>query len=136
LGEYISFFLARYDRPGARLSPKDNTPNLQGWNQGMPGPIEIHFVYFQGCPIAPEARLALSAAVEKLGLDCRIVDVDTVHAAANDPMAHYPSPTFLVNGRELFGNAQGEASCCRIYPAGSLEPRALATEIKHALDLG
>jgi hypothetical protein len=40
----------------------------------MPGPIEIHFVYFQGCPIAPEA--------------------------------------------------------------GSLEPRALATEIQNALDLG
>jgi hypothetical protein len=48
-------------------------------------------------------------------------------------MEKYPSPTILVNGTELFGPTEGEAACCRVYPAGSLEPASIASEIKAAL---
>jgi hypothetical protein len=100
----------------------------------MPDPVEIHFVYFQGCPIADKARTALSLAIRQLELDCEIVEVDTAQAESHDPLARLPSPSILVNGRELYGESHGEASCCRVYPAGSLSPRELAGEIRKALE--
>lgn len=99
----------------------------------MPNKTEIQFVYFKGCPLAAPARTALMAALDQLALDCPVVDVDTTGGGSHGGMEKYPSPTILVNGRELFGPTEGEAACCRVYPAGSLEPAAMVAALKTAL---
>jgi len=98
-------------------------------------PVKIHFVYFQGCPTAETARHALDQAIKELNLDCQVIDVDTMGGLSGNAMCRYPSPTILVNGRELFGSTQGSAACCRVYPAGSFEPGVLAAELSVALQL-
>ena len=99
----------------------------------MHHPAKIHFVYFQGCPTAEPARQALNRAIKELHLDCQVIDVDTTGGVSGGELAHYPSPTILVNGRELFGSALGSAACCRVYPTGSFEPGVLAAELSAAL---
>lgn len=96
---------------------------------------KIHFVYFQGCPTAEPARQALNKAIKELNLDCQVIDVDTTGGLPGNAMGRYPSPTILVNGRELFGPTQGTAACCRVYPADSFEPGVLAAELRAALKL-
>ncbi|MCJ7556178.1 MAG: hypothetical protein MUP90_04600 [Gammaproteobacteria bacterium] len=101
----------------------------------MHHPVKIHFVYFQGCPTAEPARQALKQAIKELNLDCQVIDVDTTGGRSGNVMGRYPSPTILVNGRELFGPTRGSAACCRVYPAGSFERGVLATELSAALEL-
>lgn len=102
----------------------------------MPSQTEIKFVYFKGCPLAGPARTALTEALDRLGLDCPVIEIDTTSAESSGGMDKYPSPTILVNGTELFGPTEGEAACCRVYPAGSLEPAAIAGAIKAAVAPG
>ena len=66
-------------------------------------------------------------------MDSPIIDIDTTGGNFTGGMEKYPSPTILVNGAELFGPTEGEAACCRVYPAGSLEPASMASAIKAAL---
>ena len=99
----------------------------------MPNQTEIKFVYFKGCPLADPARTALKKALDQLSLDCPVVDIDTTGGNFTEGMEKHPSPTILVNGTELFGPTEGEAACCRVYPAGSLEPASIASAIKAAL---
>ena len=99
----------------------------------MPDQTIIKFVYFKGCPLADPARAALNKALDQLSLDCPIVEIDTTGGNFPGSMEKYPSPTILVNGTELFGSTEGEAACCRVYPAGSLEPASIASAIKAAL---
>jgi hypothetical protein len=99
----------------------------------MPDQTKIQFVYFKGCPLADPARAALHEALDQLGLDCPVVEIDTTGGNVSGAMEKYPSPTILVDGMELFGPTEGEAACCRVYPAGSLEPASIARAIKSAL---
>ncbi len=102
----------------------------------MPSQTEIKFVYFKGCPLAGPARTALTEALDRLGLDCPVIEIDTTSAEPSGEMNKYPSPTILVNGTELFGPTGSEAACCRVYPPGSLEPASIASAIKAAVALG
>jgi hypothetical protein len=102
----------------------------------MDRPATIHFVFFQGCPTAEPARQALHRAIREMALDCRVIEVDTTDGLSGDAMGRYPSPTILVNGRELFGPSQGSAACCRVYPADSFETGVLAAELHAALERG
>lgn len=99
----------------------------------MPSQTEIKFIYFTGCPLADPARSALTDALEQLGLDCPILEIDTTGGNSTGGMENYPSPTILVNGKELFGSTRGEAACCRVYPPGTLEPGNMVRALKAAL---
>ena len=102
----------------------------------MDRPATIHFVFFRGCPTAEPARQALHRAIREMALDCRVIEVDTTDGLSGDAIGRYPSPTILVNGRELFGPTQGSAACCRIYPADSFKPGVLTAELNDALGRG
>ena len=102
----------------------------------MPGQTEIQFIYFQDCPLAGPARRALRDALDTLGLECPVVEVDTSAENSTGGMDSYPSPTVLVNGKDLFGAARGEAACCRVYPPGALEAAGMTRALKAALGIG
>ena len=109
--------------------------NIARRKSALDHPAIIHFVFFQGCRTAEPARQALDQAIKELALDCRVIEIDTTDGLSGAAMGRYPSPTILVNGRELFGPSQGSGACCRVYPAGSLEPAVLAAELGAALGL-
>lgn len=101
----------------------------------MPSQTEIKFIYFTGCPLADPARKALEHALDLLGLECPIIEIDTTGGASPGGMEKYPSPTILVNGRDLFEATRGEAACCRVYPPGALEAQNMARALKVTLSL-
>jgi hypothetical protein len=79
---------------------------------------EIALVYDADCPNVPEARAALREAFERAGLEPRWVEYD--RAAPNTPAAllRYGSPTILVDGVDVTGEAgRAAATSCRVYPS-------------------
>lgn len=100
----------------------------------MKRPGKIQFVYFEGCPTAAPARQALAEAMHLLDWDCPVEEIDTRSPTAPVLQRHYPSPTLLVDGTDVFGEARADAGCCRIYPPGALETGNLARALQQALD--
>lgn len=75
--------------------------------------MKIELIYFQGCPHVDEARTNVRAALESAGIDAPVEEWDRDDAGAPGYARDYPSPTVLVNGRDVTGEgpATGGASC-------------------------
>ena len=87
----------------------------------MPATIEL--LSFPGCPHANAARAQLRLALQVCGLPETWKEIDVT---APDAPAHargYASPTVLVDGRDVLGEAPSGAPGCRLYP-GSDQPGA------------
>jgi hypothetical protein len=79
---------------------------------------EITLVYDADCPNVPQARAVLREAFERAGLQPRWVEYD--RAAPNTPasLLRYGSPTILVDGVDVAGEAGRVAGAsCRVYPS-------------------
>ncbi len=64
--------------------------------------VELH--YFTGCPHASSARALLVRCLAQLELDTPIIAVDGDH----------PSPTILVDGRDVMGTPTSQQRSCRL----------------------
>ena len=81
----------------------------------------LELLSFPGCPTATVLRANLTEATAQLGLlTCRIEPVNLAELEAGDPRRGWGSPTILVDGVDLFGEARpaDEGMSCRIYPDG------------------
>ncbi len=93
----------------------------------------IELLGFPGCPSTPTIRANLKAALESLGGGAAwtFTDVNQHALPADDLRRGYPTPTILVNGRDLFGLPEptDPTMTCREYSGGL----PAAAEIKSRL---
>lgn len=65
----------------------------------------IELVYFAGCPHVEAARTALRAALEVAGLPAAWREWDQAQPGVPERVMGYGSPTVLVDGMDITGNA-------------------------------
>ncbi|MGE3108375.1 MAG: hypothetical protein AB7G11_03860 [Phycisphaerales bacterium] len=81
---------------------------------------KIELLGFASCPNTPTMRENLRAALASIGADWSFLDTDQEKLPAGDLRRGYPTPTVLVNGRDLYGLPVPTAPSmgCRMYPGG------------------
>ncbi|MGD9791213.1 MAG: hypothetical protein AB7Q00_09235 [Phycisphaerales bacterium] len=81
------------------------------------GPVKVELLGFPGCPNTPAMRAHLR---EALADPAAFDDVNQEKLPESDPRRGWPTPTILVNGRDLFGlpTPSSPAMGCRLYPGG------------------
>jgi len=89
--------------------------------ESTPSPLHIEVLGFSGCPNIADTRANVASAVTSLALAATIEQIDQERLASGDPRRDWPSPTVLVNGRDLFGlpAPRGAAMDCRLYAHGA-----------------
>ncbi len=98
---------------------------------------EIMLVYDADCPNLPAARVALREALEREGLEPKWVEYDRAALGTPAPLLRFGSPTILVDGVDVAGEAgRAAAASCRVYPGerglrGVPPLEALADAIAH-----
>ncbi len=88
--------------------------------------MKIQLLSFAGCPNSEEARESLRRALIGSGLSPEFEEVDVMAPATPEPLKAWGSPTILVNGRDVGGDAP-TGPCCRVYGAGE-QIRGVPTE--------
>jgi hypothetical protein len=80
---------------------------------------EIALVYDADCPNAPAARAALREALLSVGLEPCWREYDRAAPGTPASLACWGSPSILVNGRDICGEAgSAAADSCRVYQSG------------------
>ena len=82
--------------------------------------MQVQLLSFPGCPHADGARRALRRALAAAGLPQGFEDVDVTAVGTPDALRRWGSPTILVDGRDIAGDAPAGPSC-RIYRAGGAD---------------
>ena len=84
--------------------------------------MKLQMLAFPSCPKAPELRDRLVSALNRLGIEREISDVNLEELDADDARLRYGAPTILLNGRDLMGAEPHRtgALCCRTYELGVL----------------
>lgn len=92
--------------------------------------MKIQLLHFEGCPNVDAARAALRQALAVEKLDVRVEEID-VEAADAPEWAHgWGSPTILIDGQDVMGQARSaESSCCRLYADGAPGMEAIRARI-------
>ncbi len=83
--------------------------------------MKIEVLGFEGCPNTPQTKANLEKAVRESGIAAKVAYVDQMKLPEGDRRRGWPSPTVLVDGRDLFGMAKpnGPAMGCRMYAGGA-----------------
>lgn len=91
--------------------------------------MKIEVLDFEGCPNTPQTKANVEKAVTSMGLAANVADVDQNKLPEHDGRRGWPSPTVLVDGRDLFGMPapQGAAMGCRMYANGGAPNEAEIT---------
>lgn len=87
----------------------------------------VELIYFAGCPNVAAARTNLRAALEAQGTPCDVREWTQGDPAAPDYVRDRASPTVLVDGQDVSGEASGRGASCRAAGAPTVE------EIRRAL---
>ena len=92
----------------------------------------IELLGFDGCPNTPAMRANLAAALASLDRGWAFVETDQASLPADDPRRGYPTPTVLVDGRDLYGLPVPTTPNmgCRIYPGGVPDATDIAARFK------
>lgn len=95
---------------------------------------KIELLGFPGCPNTPELRDNLKAALASIGKGWTFTDTNQEALPEHDLRRGWPTPTVLVNGRDLFGMPAPTAPSmgCRMYPGGVPEAKDIAEKLKSA----
>lgn len=92
-------------------------------------PVEL--VYFQGCPSVEAARAAIRDALGALGLPLSWQEWDLEDPHLPAQLQALPSPTVLVRGRDVLGDApMAAARACRAAGAPTPDLVVAALERK------
>lgn len=82
--------------------------------------LKIELLYFAECPSWKNALDLLTTVIDEIGLDA---EVDLIRVETQDEANIYQfvgSPTFRINGRDLFPSNQDHyALGCRVYPTSA-----------------
>lgn len=76
---------------------------------------KIEFLYENTCPNIDDARRNLRTALDRAGLPARWQEWERNDPSAPGHARHYGSPTILVDGRDIAGEAPQDEPSCRIY---------------------
>lgn len=77
---------------------------------------KIQLLYFPGCPNVEATKEALSTALGNLSIaDTEVEDVNVHDPKTSENLKNYPSPSILVNGRDIEGYDPTGTAACRIY---------------------
>jgi len=84
----------------------DPSPEPQGrrGNRPVSGALYVQLLHVPDCPNVEGALRRLRDCLADLGLDAEVEDLE----------GDYPSPTILVNGRDMMGTAIHHGASCRI----------------------
>ena len=86
--------------------------------------LKIELLYFPGCPNVGATRENLEKALKAFSDDPLSIEEINIHAPESpEEYRNWPSPSILVNGKDVEGTPETEAAACRIYP-GSKGPRS------------
>jgi hypothetical protein len=97
---------------------------------------EVTLVYDRECPNVEAARTQLRKALAGLGQAPVWQEWDRESADAPASVRRYGSPTVLIGGKDVAGEAgEADANCCRVYASGDgrLEGVPSVTAIQAAL---
>ncbi len=90
----------------------------------MPQPVKIQLLSFPGCPNVKETRQAIIGALENLSLEAAVIEDVNVHDDRTpENLRNYPSPTILIDGKDIEGFDPTDAAACRIYDGAGGVPR-------------
>lgn len=94
----------------------------------------IELLGFADCPNTPELRDNLNAALASIGKGWTFTDTDQEKLPEGDLRRGWPTPTILVNGRDLFGMPAPAAPSmgCRMYAGGLPGARDIAEKLRAA----
>lgn len=95
----------------------------------MNSTVNIEVLGFTDCPNTPATRVNVAKAIAALGLAANVSYVDQERLPESDRRRAWPTPTVLVDGRDLFGMPapQGSAMGCRVYLNGGAPSEAAIT---------
>ncbi|MEJ2347200.1 MAG: hypothetical protein P8076_00795 [Gammaproteobacteria bacterium] len=86
----------------------------------------IELVYDRDCPNVAAARRQLRHAIAEAGRVPAWTEWDTRSAETPDRVRGFGSPTILVDGRDVTGEAPvATDACCRIYADGNAGERGV-----------
>ncbi|HKJ93361.1 MAG TPA: glutathione S-transferase N-terminal domain-containing protein [Longimicrobiales bacterium] len=84
--------------------------------------MRIELIYFEGCPNVERARANLRTALDAAGLDAPVEEWDRDAPEAPAYARGYPSPTVLVDGRDVSGDAgESDSASCRVLGAPGVD---------------
>lgn len=94
----------------------------------------IELLGFPGCPNTPALRDHLRAALASIGTGWTFKDTNQEALPEHDLRRGWPTPTVLVNGRDLFGMPAPTAPSmgCRMYPGGVPSAADIAGKLRTA----
>lgn len=95
---------------------------------------KIELLGFEGCPNTPELRTNLTAALASIGKGWTFTDTDQEKLPEGDLRRGYPTPTVLVNDRDLYGLPVPAAPSmgCRMYQGGVPDAADIAGKVRSA----
>lgn len=115
---------------GCHATP-DQTARPATMNAAQPA---IELLGFPGCPNTPAMRANLKAALTAVGKGWTFKDTDQEQLPEGDIRRGYPTPTVLVNGRDLYGLPVPTAPSmgCRMYAGGVPGAKDIAEKLRAA----
>lgn len=99
-------------------------------------PPAIQLLGAPDCPNTPTLRANLKAAVAALGGNWTVEDIDQNALREDDIRRGYPTPTILVNGRDLYGLPLPTSTnmTCRMYSDGIPDANDITAALRTVLE--
>jgi len=82
---------------------------------------KIELIYFEGCPNVQTARNSLSQALKMAEKKTEWTEWDVNDSECPEYARPYGSPTILIDGKDVYGEAPTFGASCRIYTHGDSE---------------
>lgn len=95
---------------------------------------KIELLGFPDCPNTPAMRANLTAALSSISKGWTFADTNQETLLESDIRRGYPTPTILVNDRDLFGLPVPTAPSmgCRMYAGGVPDAKGIAAQLSAA----
>ena len=94
--------------------------------------MKVQLLYFDGCPNVDATRDAVRAALAATGASAECEEVDTSLPGTPAALRGWGSPTVLVDGVDVAGQAQPDGSSCRLYAGGRAPSHSMIRDAIHA----
>lgn len=96
--------------------------------------MKIEILGFEDCPNTPAFRERVGEAVQMASVQASVVYIDQQSLPENDARRGYPTPTVLVDGRDLFGMPvpTSPAMGCRVYAGGLPDVKEITRRLKES----
>lgn len=102
------------------------------------GAGRIAFLGREGCANTPKLLANLESALKVAGSSMAYTEVDQLKLPATDPRRGYPTPTILLDGKDIFGMPEPEPpftnTSCRFYKEGLPTSEMIAERLIERLE--